>query len=193
MFTFPAVPHWMVSVNTSPSHPACGGTCSSAVGAAQHSLGFLPREQRGNPAWWKITTSAALWTPPALSPSTRLLSSCEKTPGVLRGYVLCCGFLPVQWGFKKKIKALKFLLEPSPATQTFISISQMPKHCISHHNSLAPTEEILYHPLMLSSQMPKPSVAWAAQKFRDETKVCQNIQVHWNENYFIQSLQADKH
>lgn len=60
---------------------------------------------------------------------------------------------------KKKIKALKFLLEPSPATQTFISISQMPKHCISHHNSLAPTEEILYHPLMFSSQMPKPSVA----------------------------------
>ena len=51
VLTFTAAPPWIGNVNTSPSHPTHGGTGSSAVEAVQHGLGFLPREQRGNPAW----------------------------------------------------------------------------------------------------------------------------------------------
>ena len=104
---------WMGSVNTSPSHPGTWRDQSSVAEAAQHSLGFLPREHRGNPVWWQITRRDALWTPTALSPSTHLSSSCcckkrlLECSEVMYYVVAFCQFSEKFFYLFFRIKALK--------------------------------------------------------------------------------------
>lgn len=67
-------------------------------------FGFLAKGAQGQSNMVTKHQTDALWTPPALSPLTHLSPSCcwkekknKKALGVLRGYVICCGFLPIQW------------------------------------------------------------------------------------------------